>query len=80
MAAFSTRTGTRAVTSTDCPIVGVLQPTDDALYYCYTWGIDEFSWTYLRNLRTGVSGWSRDNLLDLNADGVSRGSLSYCGS
>jgi hypothetical protein len=58
-------------------IVGVLQPTDDALYYCYTWANDGFSWTYLRNQRTGVRGWSRDNLLDVNADGT-RGSIHEC--
>lgn len=78
--AVNQRSGTIAASPTNCPIVGVLQPTDDALYFCYTWGLDDFSWTYLRNQRTGVRGWSRDNLLDLNADGVTRGSLSYCGS
>ncbi|MFC7615459.1 hypothetical protein ACFQV2_20125 [Actinokineospora soli] len=42
-------------------------------------GNDGYTWTYLRNLRTGVRGWVRDDLLDLNADGQTRGSLSYCG-
>ena len=69
----------RSGSSTGCPAPGVLQPTDDALYFCYTWGNDDFSWTYLRNQRTGVRGWVRDVLLDLNPDGVTRGSLRYCG-
>jgi len=71
--AANQRSGTVAVSSTNCTIVGVLQPTDDALYYCYTWGNDGYSWTYLRNQRTGVRGWVRDNLLDSN------GSVAHCG-
>jgi hypothetical protein len=62
--AVNQRSGTRAVSSTDCVIVGVLQPTDDARYWCWTLGNDGFTWTYLENLRTHVRGWSRDNLLD----------------
>lgn len=73
------RNGTRAVSSTDCVIVGQLQPTDDARYFCWTLGNDGFTWTYLQNERTGVRGWSRDNLLDLNPDGFSRGSIVGCG-
>jgi hypothetical protein len=47
-----------------CGAVGVLQPTDDALYFCYTdTAANRSSWTYLRNLRTGVQGWVRDDLL-----------------
>ncbi|GAA4416383.1 SH3 domain-containing protein [Actinokineospora soli] len=69
----------RSGSSTSCSAPGALQPTDDALYYCYTVGNDGYTWTYLRNLRTGVRGWVRDDLLDLNADGQTRGSLSYCG-
>lgn len=69
----------RSGSSTGCPAPGVLQPTDDALYFCYTWGNDDFSWTYLRNQRTGVRGWVRDVLLDVNPDGVTRGSLRHCG-
>ncbi len=76
--AVNQRNGTRAVSSTDCVIVGVLQPTDDALYFCFTVGNDGFTWTYLRNQRTGVRGWSRDDLLDLNPDGT-RGSIRFCG-
>lgn len=72
----------RSGPSQGCAIPGVLQPTDDARYFCY---LDEpvgsgsnVTWTYLQNLRTGVRGWVRDDLLDLNADHISRGSLWYC--
>jgi hypothetical protein len=71
--AVNQRNGTIASSSTNCPILGSLQPTDDAEYYCYTWGNDGYSWTYLRNTRTNVRGWSRDNLLDDFGSGV------YCG-
>jgi hypothetical protein len=49
--------------STSCPAVGVLMPTDDAVYYCYTSGSGG-TWTFLRDLRTGVVGWVLDSLLD----------------
>ena len=58
--------------STSCPAVGVLMPTDDAVYYCYTVGSGG-TWTFLRDLRTGVVGWVLDSLLDAN------GSSRYCG-
>jgi hypothetical protein len=51
----------------------VLQPTDDARYFCWTEGNDGFTWTYLQNLRTNVRGWVRDNLLD------NFGSTEWCG-
>lgn len=63
----------RSGSSTSCGIPGVLQPSDDARYYCWTWGNDGKSWTYLRNERTGVKGWVRDELLDNN------GSNRNCG-
>lgn len=69
----------RSGSSTSCPAPGALQPTDDALYFCYTAGHDGYTWTYLRNQRTTVRGWVRDDLLDLNVDGFSRGSIKYCG-
>jgi hypothetical protein len=67
----------RSGSSTGCPAPGALQPTDDALYFCWTSG-EGGTWTYLRNVRTGVQGWVRDDLLDLNADGFSRGSIRSC--
>jgi hypothetical protein len=71
--AVNQRSGTVAISSTNCPVVGVLQANDDAQYYCWTSGDDGFTWTYLRNLRTGVAGWSRDNLLDYNGSSISCG-------
>lgn len=56
----------RSGSSTGCTILGVLQPTDDATYFCWTRGNDGFTWTYLRNQRTNVRGWVRDDLLDDN--------------
>lgn len=63
----------RSGSSTSCAALGVLQPTDDAIYFCWTHGNDGFTWTYLQNIRTGVRGWTRDNLLDQN------GAVSNCG-
>jgi hypothetical protein len=71
--AANQRSGTVSASSTNCTIVGVLQPTDDALYYCWTAANDGYTWTYLRNQRTGVRGWVRDDLLD------GYGSDDYCG-
>lgn len=63
----------RSGSSTGCAAVGVLQPTDDAIYFCWTLGTDGFTWTYLQSVRTGVRGWVRDNLLDGN------GAVNNCG-
>lgn len=62
----------RSGSSTSCPRPGILQPTHDAIYYCYTVAPDG-TWTYLLNVATGVHGWVRDDLLDFN------GSFAYCG-
>jgi len=67
----------RSGSSTGCTAHGVLQPSDDAIYYCYTLAGD-FTWTYLQSVRTGVRGWVRDDLLRLNSNG-SRGSIEWCG-
>jgi hypothetical protein len=61
-AAYPNAANQRSGSSTSCVALGVLQPTDDALYYCYT-GASDGTWTYLKNLRTGVRGWVRDDLL-----------------
>ena len=54
----------RSGSSTGCTAPGAIQPSDDVIYFCWTWQSDfQFSWTYLRNLRTGVRGWVRDDLL-----------------
>ena len=62
----------RSGSSTDCPILGVLQPSDDANYFCFTAANDGSTWTYLQNLRTRVRGWTRDDLLR------DRGSFVHC--
>lgn len=59
--------------STSCPALGVLEPTDDARYFCFTGGNDGFAWTFLRDTRTKVEGWVRDDLLRLG------GSIDFCG-
>jgi hypothetical protein len=59
--------------SEGCRVIGALQPGDDAVYYCYMSGDHGRTWTFLRNLRTGVVGWTRDDLLRNN------GSNRYCG-
>jgi hypothetical protein len=63
-APFGDAANQRSGSSTSCARLGVLQPTDDATYFCYTFGTDGYTWTYLRNERTGVRGWVRDDLLD----------------
>jgi hypothetical protein len=72
-AAITGVTNQRNGSSISCTAVGALQPTDDAYYYCYTDAEDGNTWTYLKNRRTGVKGWVRDDLLRNN------GSLWHCG-
>jgi hypothetical protein len=62
-AAFMGPANQRSGSSTSCSVRGVLQPTDDALYFCWTRGNDGFTWTYNLDLNTGVRGWTRDDLL-----------------
>jgi hypothetical protein len=72
--AANTAARQRNGSTTDCPALGVLQLSDDADYHCFTFQANsDFTWTYLRNLRTGVRGWVRDDLLD------DRGSFEHCG-
>jgi hypothetical protein len=71
-AAFHGPANQRTGSSTACPSPGVLQPTDDVIYFCWTTG-EGGTWTYLQNLRTGVRGWVLDRLLRNN------GSYRYCG-
>jgi len=75
-AAFTGAANQRSGSSTGCPAVGVLQPTDDALYFCFTCVPSDTcteTWTYNQNIRTGVRGWTRDDLL--RGDG----SFRFCG-
>lgn len=74
-AAFTGAANQRSGSSTGCVAVGVLQPTDDALYFCFTCADANCTatWTYNQNIRTGVRGWTRDDLL--RGDG----SFTFCG-
>lgn len=78
-AAFTGAANQRSGSSTGCTAVGVLQPTDDALYFCFTFGNDGFTWTFLQNLRTGVRGWTRDDLLRPPVGHMVGGSSVSCG-
>lgn len=63
----------RSGSSINCATRGTLLPDDMAQYYCWTLADDDTTWTYLLNIRTGVAGWSRDDLLS------NGGSLYWCG-
>jgi hypothetical protein len=81
-AAFTGSARQRSGSSTSCPAPGQLEPTDDALYYCFTCTSDCSdigSWTYNKNLRTGVSGWTRNDLLRPEPGGPFNGSSRWCG-
>jgi hypothetical protein len=60
--------------STYCPAPSQGEPGDEVYYFCWKFGDDGYTWTYLnyRNGRTGVwsSGWSRDDLLVNNGSWV----------
>ena len=81
-AAFTGAAKQRSGSSTSCTAPGALQPTDDALYYCFTCTSDCSdigSWTYNKNIRTGVSGWTRNDLLRPEPGGPFNGSSRFCG-
>jgi len=61
-AAFKGPANQRSGSSTGCAVNGVLQPLDVVLYICWTAAPDG-TWTFNLNLRTGVRGWTRDDLL-----------------
>ncbi|MCE7002138.1 SH3 domain-containing protein [Kibdelosporangium philippinense] len=61
----------RSGPSTACPIFGVLRTSDPVDYHCFKPG-QRGNWTYLRNVRTGVTGWVKDSNLKDN------GSLQVC--
>lgn len=63
----------RSGSSTGCAIKGVAYNTQTLDYHCYTAGNDGYTWTFVRNDSTGVTGWIRDDLL---SDG---GSYVNCG-
>ncbi|MFB8025292.1 SH3 domain-containing protein [Streptomyces sp. NPDC056465] len=63
----------RSGSSTGCAVKGVAYNTQALDYHCYTVGNDGYTWTFVRNDATGVTGWIRDDLL---SDG---GSFVSCG-
>ena len=59
--------------STSCTKRGEASSGHRLDYHCYTVGNDGYTWTFLRDNNTGISGWVRDDLLSDN------GSFKYCG-
>jgi hypothetical protein len=72
-AAISGAARQRTGSSTSCTTVGDLQPGNDAIYFCFTFGNDGFTWTYAQNVQSGRRGWTRDDLLREN------GAACFCG-
>lgn len=68
----TTAANIRSGSSTSCAALGAAQTGDTLNYYCYTVA-GNYTWTYLRDNRTGVKGWVRDDLLSGD------GSLVSCG-
>ncbi|MDG4773654.1 hypothetical protein [Solwaraspora sp. WMMD792] len=58
---------------TDCTSLGHGQPGQTATFRCWRTGHDGARWTYLHNRATGVSGWSRNDLLSGGGATVSCG-------
>jgi Ni/Co efflux regulator RcnB len=63
----------RSGSSTGCTSHGLAYSTHTLDYHCWTLGNDGYTWTYVRNDATNVSGWMRDNLLSDNGSTVSCG-------
>lgn len=60
----------RVGSSTRCAIAGRSFPSEYLDYHCYALDINlKATWTYVVNVRTRVSGWIRDDMLN---DGGSR--------
>lgn len=80
-AAFTGAAKQRTGSSTSCTALGALQPTDDVLYYCFTFGNDGFTWTYNKNisLSNGATGWTRDDLLRPEPGHTIGGAQKPCG-
>ncbi len=53
----------RSGSSTGCASKGIAYSSHTLDYHCYTVGNDGYTWTFLRNDSTGVTGWVRDDLL-----------------
>ena len=64
----------RTGSSTGCTSVGYLLQGQKADYHCYTYNsTTDATWTFLRDVATGKTGWVRDDLLP------GYGSTVYCG-
>ena len=63
----------RVGSGTNCAPAGQAQASQSLNYYCYTWGLDGHTWTYVKDLATAKQGWIRDDLLSGN------GSSEWCG-
>jgi hypothetical protein len=72
-AAFPDGAKQRTGPSESCLSRGRLGPRDTARYYCWTYGDDGRPWTFLRNMRTGLRGWTPSNELKRH------GSDRFCG-
>ncbi|MEV1008858.1 SH3 domain-containing protein [Streptomyces sp. NPDC049881] len=53
----------RTGSGTNCGARGVAYASHRLDYHCYTVGNDGYTWTFVRNDTTGVTGWIRDDLL-----------------
>lgn len=65
----------RSGSSTTCGTRDIISPgpdNDELDYYCYTFAEDGFTtWTYLRDVSSGVEGWALDDdLHNLGANNV----------
>ncbi len=63
----------RVGSGVNCAGAGSAQKSHLLNYYCYTDGLDGYTWTYVKDVTTGVQGWIRDDLL------TNHGSDRYCG-
>lgn len=73
-AAVTSAANIRTGSDTACTSVGYLLQGQKADYHCYTVVYATgLSWTYLRDVATGKTGWVRDDLLPGN------GSHVHCG-
>ena len=65
-------TNIRSGPSTSCTVKGLAYPSQRADYYCFVTGGDGYTWTYLRDVSTNVTGYVRDDLL------ADHGSTVHC--
>ena len=61
----------RVGSGTNCASAGQAQTGHNLDFYCYTFGLDSYHWTYVKDLNTGKRGWIRDDLL-VNEGGFPR--------